>query len=50
MNVCSCRIDKDEHSAKWYARSEPGQPLEQEHRDSQGVIVPTGNSKEQRWF
>jgi len=30
-------INSDEHSAKWYVRSEPEQPLAQEHRDKPGA-------------
>jgi hypothetical protein len=30
-------INSDEHSAKWYVRSGPGQPLATEQRDEPGA-------------
>ncbi len=38
LNVFVCSVFSDEHSAKWYARSGPGQPLAPEQRDKPGAL------------
>jgi hypothetical protein len=37
LSFCICRINSNEHSAKRYARSGPGQPLAPEQRDKLGA-------------